>query len=222
METNNIKEMASETKLPLKKEKKNWTKSILTLILGIIVAHLGVAFFLLAELGSDPFTVFVDGLSKLIHSSVGTAHVLFLVTLMVIMLFTTKGYIKVGSVIFAFCGGPVIDFGIWAFGRFINADASIILRALSMVFGCITLALGIAITICSNAGAGPNDLISVIFADKLHKQLRCVRMAVDAIFVVTGFLLGGKIGVGTVVAVLLVGPSIQFWLKLTKKVLGEM
>ena len=209
----------------IKKEqgaKKNWARSIFYLVVGIIVAHLGVAFFLLAELGSDPFTVFVDGLSRLINSSVGTAHVIFLVSLMVVMLFTTKGYIKIGSVIFAFCGGPVIDFGIWAFGGLIGAESPIFLRLFSVVFGCITLALGIAITICSNAGAGPNDLISVILADKLKKQIRYVRMAVDAIFVGTGFLLGGKIGVGTVIAILLVGPSIQFWLRLTKKVLGEM
>ena len=205
--------MKNSSKSPGLGGKKQWGRALLILVLGILVAHLGVALFLLAELGSDPFTVFVDGLSRLLHTSVGTAHVLFLVTLMVVMLLTTKGYIKVGSVIFAFCGGPVIDFGVWAFGRWIYGGAPLWLRWASMILGCITLALGIAITICSNAGAGPNDLISVILADRLHRELRVVRMAVDAVFVAVGTLLGGRIGAGTVVAVLLVGPAIQFWLR---------
>ena len=202
-------------------KRKSLVRSIVILLLGILVAHLGVAFFLLAELGSDPFTVFVDGLSRVLHTSVGTSHVLFLVSLMVLMALTTRGYIKLGSVIFAFCGGPVIDFGVWAFGGWIHGAAPVALRIFSMVFGCVILALGIAITICSNAGAGPNDLISVILAEKLHKELRYVRMAVDSVFVISGYFMGGKIGVGTVVAILLVGPSIQFWLKHMKNLLGQ-
>lgn len=191
---------------------KQWIKSIFVLILGIIIAHLGVSFFLLANIGSDPFTVFADGLSKILNITVGKAHIVFLVCSLLIMFFTAREYLKIGTAICAIGGGVVIDFGIWAFSGFINESSNFYLRILIMIFGCIALAFGVALIILSKAGTGPNDLISVILADKIkNAKLKYTRMAVDAIFVVSGFLMGGVIGVGTIFAVFTVGPMIQFW-----------
>lgn len=49
-----------------------------------------------------------------------------------------------------------------------------------------------------------------------------VRMSCDFIFVVLGFLLGGTVGAGTVVAVFLTGPLVQFWLPRTKKLVQNV
>ena len=95
-----------------------------------------------------------------------------------------------------------------------------VVRVLCVVFGCVILSLGMSIVINSNAGTGPNDLVAVILTDKLGcVQFRWVRMACDVSFVVLGFILGGTVGVGTVVAVFLTGPLVQFWLPKTKKVI---
>ena len=70
----------------------------------------------------------------------------------------------------------------------------------------------------SNAGTGPNDLVAVILSDKIERvQFRWVRVGCDLFFVVLGFILGGTVGAGTVVAVFLTGPLVQFWLPKTKK-----
>ena len=89
----------------------DWIRALLALLFGLAVAHLGVTLFLLSDLGTDTFTVFIQGLSRTVHLSVGTVHAIVLCILMVVMLMTTKGYVKPGTVVCAFLGGPIIDAG---------------------------------------------------------------------------------------------------------------
>lgn len=197
---------------------KDWAVALIVLLIGLTVAHLGVTLFLLSALGTDTFTVFIQGLSRVFGLTVGTVHVIVLCILMVVMLLTTKGYVKPGTVVCAFCGGPIIDFFTWLFGGWINGDASMAVRVISMLVGCVILAAGMSIVINSNAGTGPNDLVAVILSDKLEKiEFRWVRVGCDLFFVVLGFILGGTVGVGTIVAVCLTGPLVQFWLPVTRK-----
>lgn len=222
--------MAKENKV--KKEKfaadtsarsvKDWAKALFVLLIGLTVAHLGVTLFLLSALGTDTFTVFIQGLSRVVGLSVGTVHVIVLCILMVVMLLTTKGYVKPGTVVCAFCGGPIIDLFTWMLGDYINADAQMIVRVLSMILGCVILSVGMSIVINSNAGTGPNDLVAVILSDKIESvQFQWVRIGCDVFFVALGFLLGGTVGVGTIVAVVLTGPLVQFWLPKTKKPIAK-
>ncbi len=200
---------------------KDWAVALIVLLVGLTVAHLGVTLFLLSELGTDTFTVFIQGLSVVFGLTVGTVHVIVLCILMVVMLLTTKGYVKPGTVVCAFCGGPIIDFFTWLFGNYINGDSSMVIRAVSMVAGCVILSAGMSIVINSNAGTGPNDLVAVILSDKIEKvEFRWVRVGCDLFFVVLGFLLGGTVGVGTIVAVCLTGPLVQFWLPVTRKLVA--
>lgn len=196
----------------------DWSKALIILLIGLTVAHLGVTLFLLSELGTDTFTVFIQGLSRIFGVSVGTVHVIVLCILMVIMLVTTKGYVKPGTVVCAFCGGPIIDLFTWMLDGWINVEAGMPVRVVSMLAGCVILSAGMSIVINSNAGTGPNDLVAVILSDRIEKvQFRWVRVGCDLFFVVLGFLLGGTVGAGTLVAVFLTGPLVQFWLPRTKR-----
>ena len=183
-----------------------WIKALIFLLIGLTVAHFGVALFLLSELGTDTFTVFIQGLSRVSGLTVGTVHVIVLCILMAVMLMCTKGYVKPGTVVCAFCGGPIIDFFTWLFQAYINGTSALGVRAAAML------------AINSNAGTGPNDLVAVILSDKIEKfQFRWIRIGCDLFFVVLGFLLGGTVGAGTIAAVVLTGPLVQFWLPKTKK-----
>ena len=98
-----------------------------------------------------------------------------------------------------------------------------IIRVASMLIGCVILAAGMSIVINSNAGTGPNDLVAVILSDKIEKvEFRWVRVGCDLFFVVLGFFLGGTVGAGTIVAVCLTGPLVQFWLPITKKLVNAV
>ena len=215
--TENNKQFASATS---KRTIGQWAASLAVLVTGLTIAHLGVALFLLSETGTDTFTVFIQGLARTAHLSVGTMHMIILVLLMAVMLVTTKGYVKPGTVVCAFCGGPIIDLFTWVFKGLINGQSPMAVRITGMMAGCVILSLGMSVVINSNAGTGPNDLIALILTDKIRKaEFRWVRMGCDLFFVLLGFLLGGTVGIGTVAAVFLTGPVVQFWLPRTGKII---
>ena len=201
-----------------------WAQGLFVLFVGLTIAHLGVTLFLITELGTDTFTIFVQGLSKVFGISIGTCHVALCIILMLIMLFTTKGYVKPGTVVCAFCGGWIIDFFNWCLGSLVSGASPMPLRILVMLLGCVILSFGMSIVIKSNSGTGPNDLVAIILTDKIAEHhtvtFRWVRIACDVVFVVVGTLLGGTLGIGTVVAALLTGPVVQFFLPKSEKLIG--
>lgn len=208
-----------------KRTVKDWIPGLFILLMGLTIAHLGVTLFLLSELGADPFTVLIEGLSKTTNFSIGTCHVAICVLLMAVMALTTKGYVKPGTVLCAFCGGPIIDFFEWVLGDLVTAQSSWGVRIAAMVVGCVVLAFGMALVMRSNSGTGPNDLVAMILSDKLNQKrkiaFRWVRMSCDVIFVVVGYLLGGIVGAGTLVAAFLTGPLVQLFLPLHGKTITK-
>ena len=206
-----------------------WVLRLVLMLAGLVVAHLGVTLFILPMLGSDPFTIFVQGWSRITGLSVGTCHVIILCILMVAMLLTTKGYVLPGTVVCSFCGGPIIDLFSWLLGGVVNPELAMPLRIVAMLAGCVFLAAGMSMVIKSDAGTGANDLVAVILSDKLRRQFRWTRVGVDICFAIVGFLLWlrfdvghffenmsglllrSPLGIGTVAAALLIGPLAQFF-----------
>ena len=210
-----------------KRSIKQWAEGLLTLFVGLTIAHLGVSMFLVSNLGTDTFTILIQGISKLVGLSIGTCHVIALVCLMIVMLITTKCYVKPGTIVCAFCGGWIIDFFLWAFHNNINEATPMWIRLLVMVIGCIVLSLGMSLVIESNSGTGPNDLIAIILTDKLSTkwkkvQFRWVRVTCDVLFTAIGYSLGGVFGVGTIVAALLIGPTVQFFLPISRSLIHKV
>lgn len=201
---------------------RQWIAGLAVLLAGLTIAHFGVTLFLLSNLGSDPFTVLVQGISSLTGLGIGTCHVGMLVLLLIVMLIFTRGYVKPGSFVCAFCGGWIIDFFLWVLSGRLGENSPLWLRIICMVAGCIILAFGMSLVMASRSGTGPNDLVAMILSDKIgsriHLQFRWVRLLCDAVFVGLGWALGGVVGVGTVVAVLLVGPVVQFFLPLSSRI----
>lgn len=196
----------------IKTTRREWILRLCFLTLGLIIAHLGVTLFLISDLGTDTFTVFASGISHVTGISVGLCHSGIQCVLIILMLLFTKGYIKAGSFICCILGGPIIDLFHFMLGRFVSASSPMPVRLITMVAGCMILSVGMALVISSDAGTGPNDLVAVILTDKLKKfQFRTVRICCDLFFIITGFLLGGTVGIGTIVAAFLVGPIVQIF-----------
>lgn len=202
----------------ISRSRKEWLLRLCFLTLGLIIAHLGVTLFLLSNLGTDTFTVFASGLSHTTGISVGLCHSGVQCILILLMVLFTRGYIKTGSFICCILGGPIIDFFNWILGHFLSGSAPMPVRILVMVLGCVILSIGMALVIASDAGTGPNDLVAVILTDKLKRfQFRTIRICCDLFFMSLGWLLGGKVGLGTVVAAFLVGPIVQVFRPIHEK-----
>ena len=193
----------------------------LELLLGLAIAHLGVAFFLLSDLGSDPFNVLIQGL----HSALpwpafmdthGRVHLLVSLLIMLVLLLAAKGFVKVGTVICMALGGPIIDLWEMLLGPMLGV-LPLGGRIALLVAGCAILAFGMTIVISSDLGAGPNDLVAVSISELSKKPFGVVRVCVDVAFALVGWLLGGVLGVGTVVCAFLVGPVAQFCFPLSRR-----
>ena len=203
----------------MKRSLKEWGLRVAVLLAGLCVAHLGVTLFLLSDLGSDPFNVFVQGLFRTVSKAVGAAwlthgrvHIAVSLLILAVLFFVDRSYIKIGTALCMALGGPIIDF----FSALLAplAASSLALRACMLVAGCVILAFGMTMVIRSDAGTGPNDLVALVISEKRKWRFGIVRVAVDALFVLCGFLLGGTAGAGTLVCMFLVGPVAGFFLPL--------
>ena len=203
---------------------KEWIIRSLILVAGLVIAHLGVTLFLLSRLGADPFNVFVQGVFQrtapplpegfLTH---GRTHIALSLCIIAILLIVDRSYIRIGTLICMTCGGPIIDFFTWLLTLLLPEDLPFPGRLVMLVLGCLILAYGMTIVITSKAGTGPNDLVAVVIADKIRRKFGIVRLLVDLAFALTGFALGGILGIGTVVCTALVGPVAGIFMPMNEK-----
>ena len=222
------------------KQGLNLTKRIVLFFLGMSIIQLGVALFLKTNIGSDPFTVFTQGLSMALNKTgvkdfslvqmlagkseitPGIANMIILIVLFVIILFTEKSRIKIGTLICVVGVGPIIDLGVNIISYFPVDSYNYVIKMILLLAGCFIIAIGFSILSASNLGVAPNDIIPFIIQDKTKIEYRWIRISLDAIFLIGGFLLGGKVGIGTIIAMLSQGPFIQLCLPYGEKIVSSI
>jgi hypothetical protein len=197
------------------------------LLAGLTVAHLGVTLFLIADLGSDPFNVLVQGVFRTVGGvsellTHGRVHMIISFIIIFVLLAVDKSYIKAGTILCMVLGGPIIDVFNSILSPLLSQVDSFALRIVMLAAGCIILAFGMTIVIKSDAGTGPNDLVAVVISDKLGSKFSVTRVLTDAAFLVTGFLLGGQAGIGTVICMALVGPVAGFFMPVSERLVQKI
>ena len=187
--------------------------------LGTAVCALGCSAFVLSGIGTDPFSMLMQGVARTAHISNGTAHIAINFTLLVLYLFIDRKYIRAGTFAALFITGPMIDAASRLLHGVIHEGLPLPVRVVIVLASCVLISMGLSAVISASIGVGANDSLAIILSDKLHLQFRWVRIAVDLAFVVTGFLLGGVIGIGTLLTALLTGPITQFFIPRTARLL---
>lgn len=208
----------------------NLIKRLILFFIGMSIIQFGVALYLKTNIGSDPFTVFTQGLATILNKTglrdfslvqlmagkaevtQGVANMIILIVLFVIILLADKKRIKIGTLICVVGVGPIIDLGVKMVSYFPVESYNYLVRALLVLLGCFIIAVGFSIMSASNVGVAPNDIVPFIITDKVNVQYRWVRIVFDGVFLILGFVLGGTVGFGTVIAMLSTGPFIQFCL----------
>ena len=216
----------------------NLIKRLVMFFVGMSIIQFGVALFLKTSIGSDSFTVFTEGLATVLNKTglkdlsivdmitgraevtPGVANMIILIVLFIGILIVDRKRIKIGTLICVIGVGPIIDLGVKAVSYFPIESANIFVKMLLVLGGCFIIAVGFSIMSESDIGVAPNDIVPFIIKDKLNCQYRWVRIAFDATFLIVGFILGGKVGIGTIIAMLAIGPFIQFCLPYGKKFVG--
>ena len=205
-----------------KRSIKEWVIRMLLLVIGLTIAHFGVTLFMLVSLGSDPFNVFIQGLNRFTPFSHGITHMCISFLIIILLLVLDRSYVKAGTLVCMFLGGPIIDLFTWMLGGMINGEMYFPVRLLVMTAACLILAFGMTIVIQSDAGTGPNDLVAVVLSAKLRRKFSIVRVIVDFSFVLVGVILGGTFGIGTLVCAFLVGTAAGYFMPVSSQLVAKV
>ena len=197
-------------------------KKLLLFLMGMSIIQFGVALFLRMNIGSDPFTVFTQGLANTLNNlgmnvTTGTANRIILVVLFSIILLLNKNHIKIGTIICVIGVGPIIDLGIRIVSILPVESYSNLLKMFLIALGCFIIAIGFSILSATKVGVAPNDIIPFIIKERINCEYRWIRICMDAFLLIGGFMLGGTVGVGTIIAMATTGPFIQLCLPYGQK-----
>ncbi len=194
-------------------------KKLVLFFAGLWIIQTGVAVFIKANIGSDPFTVFTQGLASVLNITTGQANLVILCTFFAIILLTSRKSINIGTILAVVSAGFFIDLMTNVLDKVSFDSYNIIVKCLILFLGCVIIAIGFSMLMTANLGVAPNDLIPLILQEKLNCQYRWIRITLDLTFLIVGFFLGGVVGIGTVIAAFCQGPVIQFCMPKVDKIL---
>jgi uncharacterized membrane protein YczE len=184
-------------------------RRVLQLLIGLLLYGAGCALTVRAGLGVDPWTVFAEGVS--IHTGIGIGWVTnivgFLVLLLWIPLHQRPG---VGTIANILLVGTSMQIVLW-----ILPPISGILPQIGVLLGGIVLvAVASGLYIGARFGPGPRDGLMTGLHARLGWPIWVCRAVVEVTVLAIGWLLGGTVGIGTVLFALLIGPLVHIALPL--------
>lgn len=186
------------------------TVRVIKFFVGLALIQLGVAGFLIVGIGSDSFTVFTQGFSKVLHISVGAGNCLLTLVLLGIVFWLDRSQFRIGMVLAVAFAGLFLNGMTFLLGKILPQNPSVPVIALVFAAACVVVSFGFPVLKSAKLGVAPNDALYLAIAKKTKKPYGLVRMCVDALYLVLGFICGGVIGIGTLICVVVIGPMVQF------------
>jgi uncharacterized membrane protein YczE len=180
------------------------------LLAGLVCFGIGIAFMKQSQLGLSPWEVLHDGLARVSGVQIGTVSIAIgiLVLLLWIPIHEKPG---IGTVLNILIIGSVTNLTLLIMPLASQLPQQIFWLAAGL-FGS---GLGSALYLGSRLGAGPRDGLMMAFYRRSGWSIRLVRSVIELSVLAIGWLLGGKIGVGTLAFAFGIGPLIQVMFHLT-------
>jgi uncharacterized membrane protein YczE len=167
---------------------------------GLVGYGLTASMLVLARLGLDPWDVLHQGLARTIGLQIGTWAVIVSV-LVLLAWIPIRQRPGIGTICNAVVVGLVMDVVLGA----VHPPHALGARWALMIAGVIGNGIATGFYIGAGLGPGPRDGLSVGIAGRGH-SMRVVRTIVEGTVLITGFALGGTVGVGTLMYAACIGP----------------
>lgn len=186
---------------------------MIKLMVGLFLFAVGIVMTINANLGLAPWDVFHQGLSNILNMTLGQAGITAGFVLLIVNLFFQEriGWGTIGNMLFV---GLYID--LLMVNHLIPIFESIILSLTMMFLGLFIVGCGSYFYIDAGFGAGPRDGLMILITKRTNKSVRFIRNAIEITVAVIGYLLGGYVGIGTVLIAITTGYFVQFAFKLFK------
>src|SRR3954470_21938711 len=182
------------------------------LLVGLSGYGFSMAVMVRAGLGLDPWDVFHQGLANHTGMTIGVAPAVVGVAVLLawIPLRNRPGIGTVANVI-------VIAVTVDAALAVLPTPTGMPVRVAMMLGAVVLNAVATVLYVGAGLGPGPRDGLMTGLVARTGPSVRLVRNAIEATVLTAGWLLGGSLGVGTVIYAFGIGPMVQLVLRLTPK-----
>lgn len=178
------------------------------LLFGLVLFGLGLAFMVVADLGLAPWEVLHQGISRRTGIPIGTVGII--TGLLVLVAWIPLGErIGVGTIANVILIGVVIDLTLLVLPEQLD---QLIMRWAALMGGLLLVAIGSGYYIGAGLGPGPRDGLMTGLNRRTGYPIGAVRAVLEVAVLIAGWLLGGTVGIGTVLFAFGIGPMVQFFL----------
>ncbi len=177
------------------------------LLFGLVVVGLGFALMVESNLGLGPWEVLHQGISNRIGIPIGTVGI-FVGLLVLGAWIPLRQRLGIGTVLNVITIGIVIDLTMLA----IPDLGSLLIRWPALLGGLLLVGVGGGLYIGAGLGPGPRDGLMTGMAARGWFSIRVARTLLEITALTAGWLLGGTVGIGTLLFAGGIGPLVQMFL----------
>ena len=197
----------------MKPEIKRYVKRFAMLFLGLMIAAYGVSMTVESNLGISPWDVFSQGLAIKLTQITGSEVMLGQMTravgwVVLIAAIALREKIGFGTIVDIVIVGYFIDF--YMSQGLIPSPENLFMRFIVLIAGFIIWSFGVYLYLAAELGAGPRDSLMAALA-KRNIPVAIAKNAIEAVVFVIGWICGGTVGIGTVIAVFIMGYLLKLW-----------
>ena len=189
-------------------------RSIL-LVIGTMIAAFGIDLAINAGFGGATLAILWQGLSNVFPITIGQSSIIIAVAMVLFCWFYERKQIHVGTLVYQLVYGFCIDI----FEPYLIYSDNRMINFLLMLLGITFLSLGSALYSIADLGRGSYEAMTFALVNRRGWKISYTRIGLDIICVVTGFALGGKVGLCTIATILISGPLLQLFVKMCKSVI---
>ncbi|WP_335873026.1 YczE/YyaS/YitT family protein [Bacillus sp. 2205SS5-2] len=183
---------------------------------GLLILALGIALTIKGKMfGIGPWDVFHYGLFLQLGLTIGSWSIIVGLLIISVTAIFTKKWPKMGAWLNMLLMGLFIDM----FLLILPDVHSVIGQAIVFCVGLLVLGYGIGLYVSADFGAGPRDSLMLLLVEKTGWSVKWVRNAIEIVVFLFGWLLGGPVGIGTIVIAFLLGTIINYSLPQSKSFL---
>ena len=194
-------------------EKTNLAFKIFMAFIGVIVTGLGSGLMLKMGLGSTAVNSAYDGLSIVTGLTPGTVSIIVSLINILIAWLLKRNNIGIATVMFMFGVKYPLDLVYEYFPR----PESLILRIIFCVIALVAIGAGASLCGATSLGFGPYDSFIMGFHERTKIKYVYVRYIFDGIYLLSCYLMGGAVGIGTILSLLMMGTVFSTCLKTWKR-----
>jgi uncharacterized protein len=192
--------------------------NVVICLISTFLSQFGVACYYGCGLGTDPISVFIDGLHGRFGLTYGQISTICYVILGLLLFFFERKHLGISTIINIVIGGQLLDWCVALVGNTFPIDEiGFVTKLIILLVALIATGIGYGMSIACNLGVGTFQFVPLFICDYLHIELKYAQIISDAAFFIIGWLLGGVVGVGTIVSVFLTGFILDWTVKYTLK-----